>query len=95
MNKDKPLQCGNRSDVLTKVARRLKGCGRKHEHDELETILIAWAKHRNRLLQIYCTESKRTVKRNGTLRLQSLNKLKTKMQKVNQPESATGFKYLV
>jgi hypothetical protein len=31
------------------MARRLKGCGRKHEHGELETILIAWVKDRNRI----------------------------------------------
>jgi hypothetical protein len=49
MNKDKLLQCVNDPDVSTKMARRLKGCGRKHEHGELENILIAWVKDRNRL----------------------------------------------
>jgi hypothetical protein len=49
MNKDKLLQCVNDPNVSTKVARRLKGCGRKHEHGELETILIAWVKDGNRL----------------------------------------------
>jgi hypothetical protein len=47
MNKDKLLQYVNDSDVSTKVARRLKGCGRKHEHGELETILIDGVKDRN------------------------------------------------
>jgi hypothetical protein len=49
MNKDKLLQWVNDPDLSTKVARRLKGCGRKHKHSELETIFIAWVKDRNRL----------------------------------------------
>jgi hypothetical protein len=35
MNKVKLLQCVNDPDVSTKVARRLKGCGRKQEYGEL------------------------------------------------------------
>jgi hypothetical protein len=49
MNKSKLLQCVNDPDVSTKLARRLEGCGRKHEHGELETLLITWIKDRLRL----------------------------------------------
>jgi Tc5 transposase DNA-binding domain/DDE superfamily endonuclease/CENP-B N-terminal DNA-binding domain len=45
--KDKMIDCLTDPNVSTKVARRLKGGGRKHEFMELELVLIAWIKERN------------------------------------------------
>jgi hypothetical protein len=45
--KDKIFKSLLDPDISVKVARRVKGGGRKHHHEELEIMLIAWVKDRN------------------------------------------------